>query len=82
MKTLKRHRFIVNGAVLQSIRGMCYNLYHESTSKVYDFCNKVGFLPYTRCNGCEAETPTLIGIDIEECCLCGGSKDKQETYKI
>lgn len=64
---------ILSKNLASATREICENLYKESISKVYDYCNKIG-LDYSNCKPCEVETPTIKTHSTKECAICGKSK--------
>ena len=60
----------------EQIRVKAEELYTEiGPSAVYDFGNELG-LEYSRCECCEADTPTLIDEQGDpECLLCSTTKE-------
>jgi hypothetical protein len=65
---------ILTTSKANSIRKIALKKYAASISSVYDYGNELG-LTYSLCKGCEAETPTLRTVVLNECLICGGAKD-------
>ena len=76
-----RNKFIVPSNLAKAQMEICENLYQdkEGRQKINDYADKVK-MPYTKCSGCDSETPTIVEVKFDTCAVCGSQKSKQEIY--
>ena len=65
---------IFKRALAEVTREICQKLYEKfGSTKVYDYANTIK-LSYSKCNPCDAETPTIADSKECSCAICGSEK--------